>query len=96
VFSLANSVVNITLPEFAAERRMLRPVLQRRWWRPRRCRSISPAQMALSSKPAARRCCSGLTGKKTYGETPESYINPAPHTTGTTPMQLLAIMQLNS
>jgi len=37
---------------FAAERRAAAPLLLG----VRRCRSISPARMALSSKPAARRC----------------------------------------
>jgi len=45
------SAVNITLPAFVAGRRC------------RRCRSISPARTALSSKPAARRGCCRLTGQ---------------------------------
>jgi len=49
-----NSAVNMTLPAFAAERRAAAPLLLGA----RRCRSLSPARMALSSKPAARRCCS--------------------------------------
>jgi len=44
----------MTLPAFAAERRAAAPLLLGA----RRCRSLSPARMALSSKPAARRCCS--------------------------------------
>ena len=58
--NLANSAVNVTLPAFAAERRAAAPG-------DRRFRSISPARTALSSKPAARRCC-GRMGQ-TDGQT---------------------------
>ena len=40
------------------------------------CRSISPARAALSSKPAARRCCCRSTGE-TDRQTPDRFINPA-------------------
>ena len=56
----------MTLPAFAAERRAAAPLLLGA----RRCRSLSPARMALSSKPAARRCCSwrtdGLTDARPF------------------------------
>jgi len=42
----------------------------------RRCRSISFARTALSSKPAARRCCVRLMD----GRKPDRFIDPAPHT----------------
>jgi len=45
----------MTLPAFAAERRAAAPLLLGA--DSRRCRSIFPARTALSSKPAARRCC---------------------------------------
>jgi len=37
---------------------------------------------ALSSKPAACRCCGRMTGtdKRTDGRTHDRYIDPAPHT----------------
>ena len=75
MFSLVNSAVDMTLPEFAAERRaaaQLLPVA-------RRCRSISFARTTLSSKPAACRCCARLMGQ-TDGRTPDRFIDPAPHT----------------
>jgi len=59
VFSLVNSAVNMTLPAFAAERRAAALLLPGA----RRCRSISFAHMALSSKPAACRCCVWLMGQ---------------------------------
>jgi len=55
VFSLVNSAVNMTLPAFAAERRAADPGCGAA--AAGRCRSISFARTALSSKPAARRCC---------------------------------------
>ena len=42
----------------------------------RRCRSISPACTALSSKPVARRCWDRRTDRRT----PDRYVDPAPHT----------------
>jgi len=66
---LPMSAVNVTLLAFAAERRAAAPLL----WAPgacraRRlhCRSISPADMALSSKPAAHRGCGRMM---TYRQT---------------------------
>jgi len=53
VFSLVNSAVNMTLPAFAAERRAAALLLPGAL----RCRSISFARTALSSKPAARCYC---------------------------------------
>jgi len=50
-----SSAVNTTLPACAAERRAAAPLLLGAGTRC--CRSISPARGALSSKPAARRCC---------------------------------------
>ena len=53
------SVVNVTLPAFAAQRRRLlhgAPAA-------RRYRSISLARRALSSKPTARHCCCRWTGQ---------------------------------
>ena len=44
------------------------------------CRSISPARMALSSKPAARRACGRMMGQ-TGGRTPYHFIVPASLTT---------------
>jgi len=49
-----SSAVNMTLPAFAAKRRAAAPLLLGTG--ALRCRSISPARTALSSKPAARRC----------------------------------------
>jgi len=64
VFSLVNSAINMTLPAFAAERRAAapgcgaaaagRPALS--------IDRASFARTALSSKPAARRCCVRLMG----------------------------------
>ena len=59
--SLVNSAVDMTLPAFAAERRAAAPLLLRAG--ARRCRSISSARGALSSKPAARR-----SGRLTMGQ----------------------------
>jgi len=53
------SAVNTTLPAFAAERRAAAPLLLGAG----RCRSISAARTALSSKPAARRCCCPSMGQ---------------------------------
>jgi len=53
VFNLVNSAVSRALSAFAAERRAAAPLLLDA----RRCRSLSPARTALSSKPVARRCC---------------------------------------
>jgi len=55
----ASSTCNMTLPAFAAERRAAAPLLLGA----RRCRSICPACTALSSKPAARRCCGRMMGQ---------------------------------
>jgi len=59
VFSLVNSAVNLAVPAFFAERRAAAPLLLGA----RRCRSISLARTALSSKPAARRCCGRMMGQ---------------------------------
>jgi len=48
----------MTLPAFAAERRAAAPLLLGA----RRSRPISLARTALSSKPAARRCCCRMIG----------------------------------
>jgi len=61
VFSLVNAAVNMTLPAFAAERRAAAPGCGAA--AARRCLSISFARTALSSKPAARRCCVRLMGQ---------------------------------
>ena len=66
------SALKVTLPAFAAERRRLQHGA-------RSCRSTYPACMALSSKPAGRRCCCRLT-RQTDGRTLDRYIDPAPHT----------------
>ena len=58
-----SSAVNATLPACAAERRAAAPLLLGAGTR--RCRSISPARGALSSKPAARRCCCRSTDGRT-------------------------------
>jgi len=58
------------------------PVLRRRCcWAPgaRRCRSISPARGAPSSKPAARHCCGGSV-RQTDRRTQDRYLDPVPHT----------------
>jgi len=47
----------MTLPAFAAERVLLPRAAALLLPGARRCRSISFARTALSSKPAARRCC---------------------------------------
>jgi len=65
-----------TLPAFAAVRRC-------------RCRSISPARTALSSKPAARFCCDRMMGQadgQTDGRTPDRYLDPAAHATRAVPV----------
>ena len=56
----------------------------------RRCRSISPARTALSSKLAARRCCGHMTGQ-TYGRRDglDRYKDPAPHTRRALPVTQL-------
>jgi len=66
--------VNTTLPAFAAERRTAAPLLLGA--RRRRCRSIYPARTALSSKPAARRCCGSGSDRRTL----DRFVAPAPHT----------------
>jgi len=63
VFSLVNSAVNMTLPAFAAERRAAARAAALLLPGARRRRSISFARTALSSKPAARRCCVRLMGR---------------------------------
>jgi len=63
VFSLVNSAVNMTLPAFAAECRAADRAAALLLPGALRCRSISFARTALSSKPAARRCCVGLMGQ---------------------------------
>jgi len=65
------SALNVTLPAFAAERRRL--------LHGARGRSLSPAQMALSSKPAGSQHCCRSMGQ-TDGQTLDRYINLAPHT----------------
>jgi len=57
---VTTAAVNVTLLAFAAGRRaaVLRAVAAPLLLGTRRCRSISSARRALSSKPAAR-CCSG-------------------------------------
>jgi len=57
MFSVVNSAVNMTLPAFAGERRAEARATTLLLPGARRCLSISFAPMALSSKPAARRCC---------------------------------------
>jgi len=62
VFSLYVSCKRHTLLAFAAaERRAAAPLLVGA--RRRICRSISPARMALSSKPAARHSCGRMMGQ---------------------------------
>ena len=64
---LPTSADNVTLLAVTAERR------------PCSNRSISPARRAHSSKPAAAAC--GRHGcRKTDRRTPDSFIDPAPHT----------------
>jgi len=63
VFSLVNSAVNMTLPASAAERRAAARAATLLLPGARRCRSISFARTALSSKLAARRCCVRLMGQ---------------------------------
>jgi len=59
------SAVSVTLPAFAAERRAAAPLLLS----PGACyRSISPVRGALSSKPAACRCCGRPMGRQTDGQ----------------------------
>jgi len=72
LFSLVNSAVNMTLPAFAAERRAAGPG----------CGAVDRylARTALSSKPAARRCCVRLTNGHMDGRTPDRFIDPDPHT----------------
>jgi len=71
------SAVNVTLPAYAAKRRAAAPLLLSDGAcctapeaRRRNYRSISLAPMALSSKPAGRRCCRRSTGQ-TDGRTPD-------------------------
>jgi len=68
----------MTLPTFAAEHRRLQHGA-------RSYRSISTARMALSSKPAGRRCCCrsmGQTDGRTDEWMPRRYIDLAPHNVG--------------
>jgi len=51
---------------------LLSAVLRRRCC----CRSIYPARTALSSKPAARRCCGSGSDRRTL----DRFVAPAPHT----------------
>jgi len=70
----------MTLPAFAAERRAAAPGCGAA--AARRCPSISFARTALSSKPAARRCCVRLMGQtdgRTDGRTPDRFIDLAAH-----------------
>jgi len=67
----------MTLPAFAAERRAAAPLLLGP--DSRRCRSIFPARTALSSKPAARRCCCRSV-EQTDGRTLDRFVDPALHT----------------
>ena len=59
VVSLVKSAVHVALPAFAAQRRAAALLLLDA----RHCRSMSPACTALSSKPAARRCCGRMVGQ---------------------------------
>jgi len=78
------SALNTMLLAFAAKRGRLREI---RDAGARSYRSISPlARSALSSKPAARRCCYQSTGQtdgqtdiRMDGRTPDRYIDLAPH-----------------
>ena len=58
-------------------------------WAPGSNRSISPAGRALSNKPAAAACDGRMMGQTdrqaTNGRTPDSCINPAPHTMRSVP-----------
>jgi len=54
----------LALPAFAAERRAEARVAAPLLLDARRFQSISPAHMALSSKPAARRCCGRIMGQR--------------------------------
>ena len=74
VFSLVDSAVSMALPAFAAERRSATPLLLGA--RPRRCRSLSPARTALSSKLATRRYCGRMMGQ-TNGRT-DRWTNTQP------------------
>ena len=67
-----------TARALAAERRAATPCCCRAPGG-RRCRSISSAHTALSSKPAARRSC-GPMMRQTDGRTLDRFIDPAPHT----------------
>ena len=82
---LPESAVNVTRLAFAAERRAAAPLcLGARG--DRRCRSISPARTALSSKPAACRGCGRVTGQtdrqadgQADGRTLDRFIDAAPY-----------------
>jgi len=80
--SLVNSAVNVTLPAFAAARRAAGAVAAER----RRCRSICPGREALRSKTAA--AVVRQWDRQTDGQTPDRYIDPAPHT-----MRVVSVMQ---
>jgi len=61
VFSLINSAAKLTLSAFTAEHHAAARAAVLLLLGARRCRSISFARTALSSKPAARRSCVRLT-----------------------------------
>ena len=79
----------MALPACAAERRAAAPLLLGAG--ARRCRSICPARTALSSKPAARRCCGRMTGKTGVRMDTDRFIDPAPHTMPTNKQKVSAI-----
>ena len=72
-FSFVNSAVNMTLPEFAAERRAAAPLLLGA----RRCRSMfCPREAQQQTRCTPQR----LSNDRTDGRTPDRYIDPAPRT----------------
>ena len=79
------SIVHMTLPAFAAERRAAAPWLLsmpaavQLVCSASSCRSICPARRALSSKPAGHHCCCISMGW-TDGRTLDRYIDPGLHT----------------
>jgi len=70
----------MTLPAYAAERRAAVPSLLGAG--ARRCRSISPARTALSSKPAGHLCWCRTMGQ-TDGRRLDGFTDPTPRTTWT-------------
>jgi len=63
VFSLVNSAVNMTLPAFAAERCAVDPGCGAAAAGRPALSIVIFVRTALSSKPAARRCCVRLMGQ---------------------------------